>query len=187
MLATCNHMKSATKRSLGAAAIILAAALVLSFALSAQAQALTIERWTAKSNQDGENAVLGATPTRVTWQGQSDEGESLSQVTIELPGGSTVEASNVKTTVLNGLDRLDVGSEVSVEDGTRVVVSFPSRRRPVRLSWWSATERSCPPMEARTGLRAAMSQPRDRPSPCRHPTRSSTLSAPLLPSSCRVC
>ena len=125
MLATCNHMKSATKRSLGAAAIILAAALVLSFALSAQAQALTIERWTAKSNQDGENAVLGATPTRVTWQGQSDEGESLSQVTIELPGGSTVEASNVKTTVLNGLDRLDVGSEVSVEDGTRVVVSFP--------------------------------------------------------------
>lgn len=125
MFATRIDTTGAIKRALGAAAIILAAAFALSFALSAQAEALTVERWTAKSNQDGENAIMGATPTRVTWQGQSDEGESLSSVTIELPGGSLVEAENVKTTVLDGLDRLDVESEVTVEDGARVIVSFP--------------------------------------------------------------
>ena len=113
------------KHILSAAAILFAAALALSFALPVQAHALDVERWTAKPNKDGDSTtVLGATATRVTWQGQSAEDESVSNVTIELPQGSTIEAENVKVTVLAGLDRLDVASEASV-DGASVNVAFP--------------------------------------------------------------
>lgn len=113
------------KHALGAAAIFFAAALALSFALPVQAHALDVERWTAKPNKDGDSTtILGATATRVTWQGQSAEDESVSSVVIELPEGSTVEVENVKVSVLAGLDRLDVESQAAV-DGATVTVSFP--------------------------------------------------------------
>ncbi|HIW75345.1 MULTISPECIES: amino acid ABC transporter permease [Gordonibacter] len=109
----------------GVAALLFAAALAASFALPVQAHALEVERWTAKANQDSDNTtVLGATPTRVTWQGQTDEGESVAQVVINLPEGTTVEAENVKPTVMSGLDRLEVSAEATVE-GTSVTVNFP--------------------------------------------------------------
>lgn len=115
----------ARKHILGAAAILFAAALALSFALPVQAHALDVERWTAKPNKDGDSTtVLGATATRVTWQGQSAEDESVAGVVLELPEGSTVEAENVKVTVLAGLDRLDVEAEANV-DGSSVAVAFP--------------------------------------------------------------
>lgn len=114
----------ARKHILGAAAILFAAALALSFALPVQAHALDVERWTAKPNKDGDSTtVLGATATRVTWQGQSAEDESVAGVVLELPEGSTVEAENVKVTVLAGLDRLDVEAEANV-DGSSVAVAF---------------------------------------------------------------
>ena len=109
----------------GAAAILFAAALAVLFVLPVQAQALDVERWTAKANQDGERGIMGATPTRVTWQGQTAEGESVSQVVLQLPEGSTVEAENVTVTVLSELDRLDVASEVSVDGASTVTVAFP--------------------------------------------------------------
>ena len=112
-------------RIVGAAAILVAAALAVSFALPLKAQALEVERWTAKSNQDGENGVMGATPTRITWQGQSAEDESLAEVVIDLPAGSTVTADNVKVTVMDGLDRIDYESTVEVENGSKVTVAFP--------------------------------------------------------------
>lgn len=109
---------------IGAAAILVAAALAVAFVLPVQAQAMEVERWTAKGNQDGgSNEVMGATATRVTWQGQTAADESLLQVVVELPLGSTVEAENIKTTVMSGLDRLDFASEASV-DGTAVTVDF---------------------------------------------------------------
>ncbi|WP_139650634.1 amino acid ABC transporter permease [Raoultibacter phocaeensis] len=112
------------KRVWGVAAAVVAATLALSFALPIQAHALEVERWTAKPNKDGDSTtVLGATATRVTWQGQSDEGESVASVTIEFPEGSTVEAENVKTTVLSGLDRLEAEAQASVQ-GTAVVVTL---------------------------------------------------------------
>lgn len=112
------------KHLFGAAAITFAAALILSFALPVQAYALDVERWTAKPNKDGDNTtVLGATATRVTWQGQSAEDESVKSVTINLPEGSMVEAENVKVTVLAGLDRIDTESETGVE-GATVTVTF---------------------------------------------------------------
>ena len=109
----------ARKHLAGAAAVLFAAALAVSFVLPVQAHALDVERWTAKPNKDGDNTtVLGATATRVTWQGQTAEDESLASVTIEMPEGTTVGAENVKTTVLVGLDRLDAASEAVVVTAT---------------------------------------------------------------------
>lgn len=68
---------------------------------------------------------MGATPTRITWEGQTEEGESLSSVTIVLPDGSRVDAENVKVTVLQGLDRLDCEYEVSTQGDASVTVDFP--------------------------------------------------------------
>ena len=116
---------SKAKHAAGAVAILFAAALAVMLVLPAQAQALDIERWTAKANQDGERGVMGATATRVTWQGQSAEGESVSQVVLELPEGTLVEAENVTVTVLAELERLDVASEVAVDEERRVTVTFP--------------------------------------------------------------
>ena len=117
-------LPSVLKHIRSAAAHLMAAARVVSFVLPVQAHALDVERWSAKPNKDGDNTtVLGATSTRVTWQGQSSEDESIASVTVILPEGSTVEAENVKTTVLAGLDRLEAASEPNV-DGTAVTVTL---------------------------------------------------------------
>ncbi|WP_255466500.1 amino acid ABC transporter permease [Eggerthella hominis] len=86
---------------------------------------MEVERWTAQPNDDALEKVLGATPTRVTWQGQTDSEESLSGLTINLPEGSTVDEENVKVTVMDGLDRLDTASTVQVENGSSIAVAFP--------------------------------------------------------------
>lgn len=106
------------------AVVLAAAALAVSLAQPLCAQALETQRWSAQPNDADGSQVLGATPTRVTWQGQTAEGESLSQVVIDLPAGSTVEADKVKVTVMNGLDRLDVAAQAAV-NGTQVTVAFP--------------------------------------------------------------
>ena len=108
-----------------AAALLAAAALAVLFAFPLSAQAMEVERWTAQPNDDALEKVMGATPTRVTWQGQTAEDESLSALAIDLPEGSSVDAENVKVTVMNGLDRLDVASKVQVDGGSLVTVTFP--------------------------------------------------------------
>lgn len=114
----------ARKNVVGVAVALVAAALALSFALPIQAHALDVERWTAKPNKDGDSTtVMGATATRVTWQGQSAEDESIASVVLEMPEGTAVEAENVKTTVIADLDRLEAGSQTTVE-GTTVTVAL---------------------------------------------------------------
>ena len=114
----------ARKNVVGVAAALVAAALALSFALPIQAHALDVERWTAKPNKDGDSTtVMGATATRVTWQGQSAEDESIASVVLEMPEGTAVEAENVKTTVIADLDRLEASSQTTVE-GTTVTVAL---------------------------------------------------------------
>ncbi|MEG0417496.1 amino acid ABC transporter permease [Gordonibacter sp.] len=114
----------ARKHFAGIAALMVVAMLAASFVLPVQAHALEVERWTAKSNTSGETKIMGETPTRVTWQGQSAENESLTEVSVDLPAGSSIEAENVKTTVMSGLDRLEIASQTAIE-GAKVTVSFP--------------------------------------------------------------
>lgn len=104
-------------------AFVLAVTCIVPYIGVDQAQALTTERWTAKSNQDGGDGIMGATNTRITWQGQADEDEQLSEVRLELPAGSTVSADNTSVTVLDGLNRLNVASNVSVS-GSTVDIKF---------------------------------------------------------------
>lgn len=114
----------AKKSFVGVAVALVAATLALSFALPVQAHALDVERWTAKPNKDGDSTtVMGATATRVTWQGQSAEDESVTSVVIDMPEGTTIEAENVKTTVIADLDRLEANSQASV-NGTAVTVTL---------------------------------------------------------------
>ena len=121
MLSLFSH---ARKNVVGVAVALVAAALALSFALPIQAHALDVERWTAKPNKDGDSTtVMGATATRVTWQGQSAEDESIASVVLEMPEGTAVEAENVKTTVIADLDRLEASSQTTVE-GTTVTVAL---------------------------------------------------------------
>ncbi len=105
------------------ALIVVSLALTLCTLLPAQAFGLTTERFTAKSNQDGADGIMGATDTRITWQGQADEGESLSSVTLTLPEGSVLPADGTTVTVLDGLKRLSVPSSVASE-GESVTVTF---------------------------------------------------------------
>ena len=115
---------------LRATSILLAIVVMFSCALPFTAQGLEIERWTAKSNQDGDRGVMSDTPTRVTWQGQSDPDESIAAVTLDFPEGTQVQAENVKVTVLDGLDRVDTASEVTVDNGNVVNVTFPEAVQP---------------------------------------------------------
>ena len=101
----------------------LACALVLAAVAASPAFAMETERWTAKSNQDSGNQIMGGTPTRVTWQGQSAEDESVATVSLALPEGTVVDAANVAVTVLDGLERLDFASAVTT-DGAQVNVAF---------------------------------------------------------------
>ncbi|WP_251213247.1 ABC transporter permease subunit [Adlercreutzia murintestinalis] len=103
--------------------VALAGALAVCALPVQQAQALTTERFTAKSNQDGADGIMGATDTRITWQGQADEGESVSSVTITLPEGSVLPADGTTVTVLDGLKRLSVPNTVDA-DGTSVTATF---------------------------------------------------------------
>ena len=79
--------------------LLLLAAVLLLAVLPLPAHALTTERFTAKSNQDGADGIMGATPTRITWQGQSDANESLASITITLPEGSVLPADGTTVTM----------------------------------------------------------------------------------------
>ncbi|MCI8366309.1 MAG: amino acid ABC transporter permease [Eggerthellaceae bacterium] len=102
------------------------------------------ERWTAKSNQDSGNEVMGGTPTRVTWQGQSSEDESISSLTLDLPEGSVVDAANVKVTVLSGTERLDTEWTVNV-NGSQAEVIFGEPTEPGQMVMLEFNECVLPP------------------------------------------
>lgn len=102
---------------------LLFAVVLLLSTLPVQAQALTTERFTAKSNQDGADGIMGATNTRITWQGQTDPDEVLSSITLTLPEGSQLPKDGTTVTVLDGLDRLSVPNTVA-EQGESITVTF---------------------------------------------------------------
>ncbi len=79
-------------------------ALALLFGMCQPAFALESAKCTAQTNSDTTNDVLGATETRVTWEGQSAKGEQVSAVTLTFPEGSTFTTDDARLTVLTGAD-----------------------------------------------------------------------------------
>ncbi len=83
-----------------------AALLVAVVLVPSQAQALTTEKATARPNEDGGSGVIGGIPTRLTWEGVVEEGESITSVTLTLPTGASFDTSTTKVTVLDNLTRI---------------------------------------------------------------------------------
>lgn len=85
---------------------------------------LAVTSATAKSNEDSGNGVLGGIATRLTWEATtgSDEGD-VSQIELELPEGGSFESTDVKVTLLDGLNQTGVKASYSL-DGSKLVIKF---------------------------------------------------------------
>ncbi len=105
-------------------ALVCVFALLFSLLVSAPAYALTTNKATARSNEDGGNAIIGGLPTRLTWEGTVEAGEEVSSITLELPAGGSFEAAAVKVTVLDGLTRIPVDVASTSAEGSSVTVTF---------------------------------------------------------------
>lgn len=106
--------------------LALLAALVCALALPVTAEALTVEKLSARPNADAGNDVLGATETRITWEAQADDGEALTSVSLTLPEGTAYELDDARATVLAGadlMDRVPVDASFSA-DGQTVTADF---------------------------------------------------------------
>ncbi len=120
-----SDLKQLFKRAAGLALVL---SLVASFAAPLSSFAFTQDVTTAKSNETNGDKVLGGIPTRVTWEGVVDAGESVSGVTVQFPDGSDLtDATTAKVTVLSGTTRLKVDADVDVDaEKEQVRVAFAS-------------------------------------------------------------
>lgn len=116
-----SHMSCA--RRAGALLAMLFVALALVVALPMSALAMTTDTATARPNEDGGSGVIGGMNTRLTWEGTVEDGEEVTSVTLTLADGSTFDNSSTRVTVLEGLNRTDVESTVTV-NGTSITVDF---------------------------------------------------------------
>ena len=80
------------------------------------ASTLEVTKATARVNEDGGTSVLGGIATRLTWEATTGADEQVTSVTLQLPEGGSFEDSTVTATVLDGLDRMDIGATASVEN-----------------------------------------------------------------------
>ena len=106
--------------------LALLVAVTCALALPAAADALTVEKLSARPNADAGSEVLAATPTRINWEGQADAGESLTSLSLTLPDGTSFELDDARATVLTGADlmeRVSVDASFSAE-GQTVTATF---------------------------------------------------------------
>ena len=119
-------MKHLPARPLRAAIAALVVACALAAFAPTPALALQTAKLTARPNGDSGSDVLGATETRITWEGQADAGEYLTGISLTLPDGTSYTTDDAKVTVLSGADHMTrekVAFDVS-SDGQRVDFRF---------------------------------------------------------------
>ncbi len=114
---------TATGKRTAVTARIAALAVALMLLVPTSAFALTTNKATARPNEDGGSSVIGGLPTRLTWEGSVEDGEEVTEVTLTLPEGSSFDGSTTKVTVLEGLSRASIDSEVAAS-GSMLTVSF---------------------------------------------------------------
>ncbi len=78
---------------------------------------------TARPNEDGTSNVIGGEPTRLTFEAYAGAEEQVTSVTLNMPDGGSFDGSSVGVTVLDGLKRQSVDSNVDVK-GASMTVSF---------------------------------------------------------------
>ncbi len=125
MLTTCSSNRPPRARRharLGIILCALALAIGIPAIAPASAEALTVERLTARPNaDDGSNGIIGGVETRITWQAEVTAAEQLSEVTLTLPDGTSYRSADTKVTLYTGADRMDrnaVDVEISTEGQT---------------------------------------------------------------------
>lgn len=89
---------------LRAAFLCLAAVALLAGLMPSQALALDVVKCTARANAESGNDVLGATQTRITFEGRAAEGEALAGVAFTLPSGTEYSTDDLRVTMLSGDD-----------------------------------------------------------------------------------
>ncbi|MDO4289608.1 MAG: amino acid ABC transporter permease [Eggerthellaceae bacterium] len=115
-------------RLLFAALCAAVVAVTVMLALPADAQALETSKCSARPNASaaGDNSILGATETRITWEGMVEEGEGVSAVSLTLPAGTAFATDNARATLLTG-DDLMTRNAVDVQfsaEGQTVTAEF---------------------------------------------------------------
>lgn len=109
------------------AALLCAVFALLLLVPTTSAQALDIERCTARPNADSGPGVLGATETRITWEGQFAGSESVQSITLQLPDGTSFEPKDTRVTRLSGDDLMtrEFIKDASIfKQGETLTVSF---------------------------------------------------------------
>ncbi len=91
---------------------------------------LDVTSTTARPNSDSGNEIMGGTETRVTWEAQSDPNESLKQLVLDYPAGSTVPESGIKVTGLSGLNRINLNESITMVDNDTVQIDFANATDP---------------------------------------------------------
>ena len=98
----------------------------------AQAYALDTTSITARPNGDTGSEVYGGVETRITWEGQAEADEAITQITVTLPEGTDFSTDDARVTLLSGekkMDRTVIDAEVSIE-GNTFIAKFPEAYGP---------------------------------------------------------
>ena len=110
-------------------ATLLAAAAVALAALTAfpqGASALTVSKCTAKPNADSGSDVLGAKETRITWEVQADDDETVAAITLTFPDGTDFDTEDARITMLSGenlMTRTSIEASFTI-DGQSITATF---------------------------------------------------------------
>ena len=112
----------------GAAAVLCALALAFASVVAPTgAEALTVEKLTARPNTDSGSDVVGGEETRITLEVQADPEEALTGLALTFPEGTAYGTEDLRVTMLSGEDLMDrefIRPKLK-EDGQTLKVSFP--------------------------------------------------------------
>lgn len=129
--------KGASVRALLCCVLItIASALILSMSINpwiSQAQAITVEKTTARANQPGGKGVVGGEPTRITWEAKLSSDEEVEKITLVFPEGSDLSQVSVSDAVLQGLKRSDPQREPEKIEGNSIELVYTSPLAPESL------------------------------------------------------
>lgn len=117
--------------ALFAVSLLATLAVVLTCSLPQAAFGLEVAKCTARPNADTGSDVLGGVDTRITWEGQCADDESLTQLALTLPEGTQYSLDDARVTMLTGEDlmtRVDVTVDAQMDGQTaRFTFSEPTQ------------------------------------------------------------
>ena len=86
------------------AIFVLMACIFAQVATPINAHAMQTQQCTARPNSDSGNDIMGATNTRITWEGQAEPSEQITGFTFTLPQGTSFSTDDLRVTMLTGAD-----------------------------------------------------------------------------------